>query len=50
MNVSDIFTIQDLMCFKKLFFLKILSLVLNLLSQNADLLLRSGDGGPTASL
>jgi len=23
---------------------------LNLLSQNADLLLRSGDGGPTASL
>ena len=31
--------------FKRLLFLKMLSLVLNLLTQNADLLLRSGDEG-----
>ena len=36
--------------FKKLLFLKMLSLVLNLLTQNADLLLRSGDEGALLQL
>ena len=35
---------------KMLLFLKILSLVLNLLTQNADLLLRSGDEGALLQL